>query len=50
MKSEAEFEEAYHTCITGLLASQPPTIAALTAAGDRLLGDAVETLEAAAEA
>jgi hypothetical protein len=43
--SEIDFEEAHHTCRNGLLASQPPGIDALRAAGERLLGDAVETLE-----
>lgn len=45
LRSEADLEEAHHTCINGLLASQPPTIDALRAAGDRLLGDVIETLE-----
>jgi hypothetical protein len=50
MQNKADLEEAHHTCINGLLASQPPTIAALTAAGDRLLGDVIETLEDLAKA
>jgi hypothetical protein len=50
MQSEADLEEAHHTCVNGLLASQPPTIAALTAAADRLLGDVIETLEDFAKA
>lgn len=45
MMSEADLEEAHHTCVNGLLASQPPTIAALRSAGERLLGDVVESLE-----
>ena len=45
MRSQDDLEEAHHTCIYGLLASQPPTIDALMAAGERLLGDVVETLE-----
>ncbi len=45
MQSQNDLEEAHHTCIYGLLASQPPTIDALMAAGERLLGDVVETLE-----
>jgi hypothetical protein len=49
MRSEADLDEAHHTCINGLLASQPPSTAALTAAGERLLGDAIETLEALAK-
>ena len=50
MRNEADLEEALHTCINGLLSSQPPSTAALTAAGDRLLGDAIETLEDLAHA
>lgn len=50
MQNEADLKEAHHTCINGLLASRPPTIAALTAAGDRLLGDVIETLEDLAHA
>jgi hypothetical protein len=50
LDSPSDLEEALHTCINGLLASQPPTLAALTAAGDRLLGDVVETLEDLAKA
>lgn len=45
LQNEADLEEAHHTCINGLLASQPPHIAALKAAGERLLGDCLETLE-----
>lgn len=45
LKSPTDLEEAHHTCLNGLLASQPPTIDALRAAGDRILGDVVETLE-----
>ena len=44
--SDSDLEEARHTCIYGLLASQPPTKDAMIAAGERLLGDAIETLEA----
>jgi hypothetical protein len=50
MQNKADLEEAHHTCINGLLASQHPTIAELTAAGERLLGDALETLEQLAQA
>ncbi len=45
---EADFEEAYHTCGYGLLASQPPTPTALRIAGERLIVEAIEPLEAAA--
>jgi hypothetical protein len=49
MQSEDDLEEARHTCVYGLLASQPPTKEAMIAAGERLLGDAIETLEASAK-
>lgn len=45
MASQTDFEEAHHTCQNGLLASQPTSQDALFAAGERLLVDAVETLE-----
>lgn len=45
LDSSSDFEKAHHTCLNGLLASQPPTLDALRAAGDRVLGDAVESLE-----
>ncbi len=45
LASQSDLEEAHHTCLNGLLASQPPTLDALRAAGERVLGDAVETLE-----
>jgi hypothetical protein len=45
LESPSDLEEAHHTCLNGLLASQPPTLDALEAAGDRVLGEAVETLE-----
>lgn len=45
LASPEDLEEAHHTCIYGLLSSRPPTLEALEAAGLRLLGDAVETLE-----
>ena len=48
LASETDLEEAHHTCLNGLLASQPPRLAAIRAAGDRVLGDAIETLEATA--
>lgn len=49
LASPTNFEEAHHTCLNGLLASQPPTLDAIRAAGDRMLGDAVETLEEIAQ-
>lgn len=45
LESPADLEEAHHTCINGLLASQPLSLDALQAAGERVLGEAVETLE-----
>lgn len=45
LESRSDLEEAHHTCLNGLLASQPPSLDALRAAGERVLGDAVETLE-----
>jgi len=45
MASQSDFEEAHHTCLNGLLASQSPSQDSLFAAGERLLVDAVETLE-----
>jgi hypothetical protein len=49
MASKTDFEEAHHTCINGLLASDPPTIDGLRAAGERVLGDAIEYLESNAD-
>lgn len=48
LKSEADLEEAHHSCINGLLSSQQTTLGALRAAGDRLVGDAIERLESLA--
>ena len=45
---EADFEEAYHTCGPRSAASQPPTPAALRIAGERIIVEAIEPLEAAA--
>ena len=42
---EADFDEAFHTCAYGLLASQPPTAVLLRVVGERLLVDAIEPLE-----
>jgi hypothetical protein len=42
---EMDFEEAYHTCINGLLANRPVTAEQLRFAGLRLLQDAVAPLE-----
>jgi hypothetical protein len=45
LESPSDLEEAHHTCLNGLLASQPPTLDALRAAGERVIGEAVESLE-----
>lgn len=45
LESPSDLEEAQHTCLNGLLASQPPSLDALRAAGERVLGEVVETLE-----
>lgn len=45
MESDTDFEEAYQTCLNGLLASQPPTEKALRAAGLRVVGEALDYLE-----
>lgn len=49
MTSDMDIKEAHHTCLNGLLASQPTTLDAFHAAARRVLGDAIETLEAIAE-
>ncbi len=45
LDSRQDLDEAHHTCINGLLASNPPTLKQLQIAGARLLKDAVEPLE-----
>lgn len=45
LASEPDLEQALHTCVNGLLASNPPTLALLRIAGQRLLLDAIEPLE-----
>jgi len=45
LNSEEDLEEAHHSCINGLLSSHRTTLGALRAAGERLIGDAVERLE-----
>ena len=47
LDSSADMDEAYHSCIYGLLASKPPARAQLIIAGKRLLADAVIPLEKA---
>ena len=46
LASPADFEEAYHTCVTGLLAEVPPSLDGFRVAALRLLGDVVEVVEA----
>ena|GEM_PF-4124023 len=48
LNSEEDLEEAHHSCINGLLSSQQTTLGALRAAGERLIGDAIERLESLA--
>ena len=48
LNSDEDLEQAQFTCANGLLASQPPTLDELRTAADRLLGDAIERLEEAA--
>jgi hypothetical protein len=36
-RNEPDFEEAHHSCVFGLLASQPPTVDELRATGERVL-------------
>lgn len=48
LKSEEDLEEAHHSCINGLLSSKQTSLAALRAAGERLIGDAIERLESLA--
>ena len=45
LDSDEDLEEAHHTCVYGLLASYGVSKEELKEAGDRILGDAVETLE-----
>jgi hypothetical protein len=44
-----DLDEAHHTCVYGLLASNPPTRDQLRMAGERLLVDAIEPLQVLAE-
>ncbi len=45
LNSDLDFEEAYHTCIYGLLASNPPNRKQLKIVGERLLQDVIEPFE-----
>ena len=44
-----DLEEAHHTCVYGLLASNPPTPDQLKIVGERLLFDAIEPLKMSVE-
>jgi hypothetical protein len=44
ISSPTDLDEAYHSCVYGLLASDPPTKEQLRIAGQRLLQDAIEPL------
>ncbi len=48
LASGPDLEQAWHTCVNGLLSSAPPELDALRADGQRLLVDAVEPLEVSA--
>ncbi len=45
MQSDEDFEEAYHTCANGLLASLSIEMEDLREVADRVLGDAIGQLE-----
>lgn len=47
--NEPDLDEALHTCVHGLLASKPPTLTVMRVTGERLIMDAVEPLEQAAQ-
>ncbi len=46
--SPEDFEEAYHTCVTGLLSEAPPSLEGFRISAQRLFGDVVRVVEAAA--
>jgi len=46
LDSEEDFEEAHLTCVNGLLSSNPISREALRVAGERILVDLIESLEA----
>lgn len=45
LESGEDFDEAYHTCINGLLSALAVNQATLRETGDRILGDAVERMD-----
>ena len=46
LKNNEDFDEAYHTCSNGLLSGFALDQTTLREAGERILGDAVERLQA----
>lgn len=46
---QPDFEEAHHSCVFGLLASQPPTVDELRATGERVLQFCITPLEKLAQ-
>ena len=49
LERPADLEQAHFTCAMGLLADRPPTLEAFTITGERLLADAIDGLQRAAE-
>lgn len=49
LSSAPDLDQALHTCVNGLLASNPPTLAILRITGQRLMSDVIEPLEKEAE-
>jgi hypothetical protein len=47
--NEPDFDEAHHSCVFGLLASQPPTTDELRATGERIVQFCITPLEKLAE-
>jgi hypothetical protein len=45
LASEPDLNQALHTCVNGLLATNPPTLKLLRIAAERLLQDAIVPLE-----
>ena len=50
LRSEADFDQAYDTCVNGLLSSVTTTKDELRATAERLLADAIAPVEALARA
>lgn len=49
LRSPNDLDEAHHSCVYGLLASNPPDLTAFRLMGERVIGDAVTSLERLAE-